>query len=145
MTDRTNADVRRGMRAGHVVAAVALGVVIPAISWLDGSGSLAWTMFSKSETYRLAVLVFDDEGRRRVINPTELAPFASVDLAAFLSGAESWRHAPVGASLERSVPGLARLACQLSPRPARTRVSLERRVNLDAPVQVSEGAWACSP
>lgn len=129
----------------HAVAAIVLCLAVPAISWLDGSGSLAWTMFSKSETYRLAVGVSDSEGHRRVVNPTELAEFASVDLAAFLSGAESWRHAPVGNGLRRSLNGLAHLACSLSPMPTSSHVRLERRANLDAPVEVWDARSVCQP
>jgi len=102
-------------------------------------------MFSKSETYRLEVRGFDSDARLRIVNPTELAELASVDLAAFLSGAESWRHAPIGSGLQRSLPGLARLACRLSPPPARTHVRLERRANLDAPVEATETESDCSP
>jgi len=131
--------------ARHVIAASIFCLVMPAVSWLDGSGSLAWTMFSKSETYRLDVEVFDDAGRRRVINPTELAPFAGRDLAAFLGGAESWRHAPVGTSFQHSITGLAQLACRLSPAPTTTLVRLERRINLDAAVEASEARGSCSP
>jgi hypothetical protein len=133
------------MIARHVIAAGVFCLAVPAASWLDGSGSLAWTMFSKSETYRLDVQVINDDGRRRIVNPTELAAFVSADLASILSGAESWRHAPVGGGLQRSIPGLARLACRLSPSAARTSVKLERRVHLDAPVETTEARMTCSP
>lgn len=34
----------------HTTIAVLFALVLPAYSWLDGSGWLAWTMFAKSET-----------------------------------------------------------------------------------------------
>jgi hypothetical protein len=131
--------------ARHVVVACIFCLVMPALSWLDGSGWLAWTMFSKSETFRLDVEVEEGAGRRRVVNPNELAPFAAADLAAFLGGAESWRHAPVGAGFQRSLPGLAQLACRLSPPPRFAHVRLERRAHLDAPVQVTQAQRSCPP
>src|SRR5690349_22168320 len=102
-------------------------------------------MFSKSETYRLDVEVFDDTGHRKIVNPTELAALAGVDLAVFLSGAESWRHAPVGRSFQQSLPGLAQMACGLSPAPARAHIRLQRRANLDAPIESSDARRSCPP
>jgi hypothetical protein len=100
-------------------------------------------MFCKSETYRIDIVVFDERGRRRVVNPTELAEWASVDLAAFLSGADSWRHGPVGRSLAASLQGLAGLACRVEPQLQSVEVRLERRANLDAPLQVLETRGVC--
>jgi hypothetical protein len=128
----------------QLVAAMLLGVVVPAASWLDGSGgALAWTMFSKSETYRLQVNVTDGAGEGHIINPTELGKLASVDLATFLSGSESWRHGPVGAGLEHSLGGLAELACRLPGGSRAVRVRLETRRDLDAPVRVLDVARRC--
>lgn len=132
------------MGVGQVVAAGLLCVALPAASWLDGSGgSMAWTMFSKSETYRLELSVVDRFGSARVVNPTALAPMASVDLATFLSGSETWRHGPVVRGLERSIGGLARLACHLPGEPKQVRLRLETRQDLDAPVHVTHAVRSC--
>ena len=40
-------------------------LALPALSWLDGSGAFAWTMFSKSEAYRLEIEIVDAAGGRR--------------------------------------------------------------------------------
>jgi hypothetical protein len=129
-------------RAQMVLGAL-LCVLLPAASWIDGSGSLAWTMFSKSETYRLHLDVTDPTGQHRVVNPTELGRFASVDLATFLSGSESWRHGPVSAGLARSLGGLAEIACRLPDRPLAVSLRLETRRGLDAPIEVREEGRRC--
>jgi hypothetical protein len=73
--ERTHLDgVSRGVRdtlpllqaktvlARHSAAAIVLCAALPALSWLDGTGSVAWTMFSKSETYRLSVRIVTSLG-----------------------------------------------------------------------------------
>jgi hypothetical protein len=102
-------------------------------------------MFSKSETYRIRVDVTQAGGRHMLVNPTALAPYASVDLAGYLSGAESWRHGPVGRSLRHDLLGLCHLSCRLPSRPVRADVGIETRVDLDAPIVSSEARCACEP
>ena len=88
----------------HLAVAVFLGLVLPAYSWINGSGWLAWTMFATSSTYRIAVRVTDAAGATHVVNPTELARFAQGDSATYLSGADHFRHAPVASSLRAKSP-----------------------------------------
>ena len=127
----------------HTVAALLAALVLPGGSWLDGSGWLAWTMYSKSETYRVRVVARDTAGRRRQIAPTELGVHGSRDLAIYLSGSERWRHAPAGNALRRHLPDLARLGCTLGGA-ASIEVTLEHRRTLDAPVETHVARAECA-
>ena len=51
-----------GMTRLHAVVAFVVAIALPAWSWSDGSGWLAWTMFSGSQTYRIGVTVMDSDG-----------------------------------------------------------------------------------
>jgi hypothetical protein len=128
----------------HVLVAFVMAIATPAWSWRDGSGWLAWTMFSKSQTYRLSVNVSDDSGVVHVLNPSELARFTSGDVAVYLSGAERFRHAPVGSAFRRNLPALAALACRCSPHAARAAVRLEFRRTLDAPLETAANEVSCT-
>ncbi len=127
----------------HFAVALLLGLVLPAYSWINGSGWLAWTMFATSSTYRIGVRVTDDAGVAHVVNPTELARFARGDAATYLSGADHFRHAPVASSLRRNLPGIAHLGCRTVQNARATWIRLESRVTLDSPVEVSEAMATC--
>lgn len=120
------------MTRAHRALAVLVCVVMPGLTWRDGSGWLAWTMFSKSETYRFEVTALDASGGRYVA-PTALAAHMHGALRSMLAGAESWRHGPFGAALASQLPGIARVACSVSGAHA-VSVTLERRRTLDAPI-----------
>jgi hypothetical protein len=126
----------------HLVVGLFATILVPAFSWIDGSGWLAWSMFSKSETYRVVVVLVDAEGHTRYANPTALASGAGTDAATFLAGSDHFRHAPVGATFRRSLPGLAALSCDRW-RPFEARVTLEERRNLDAPVRTTTSVQRC--
>jgi hypothetical protein len=123
------------MTTGHAALAVLVGLVLPAYSWLDGSGWLAWTMFSKSETYRIRITVTDSAGQSRLVNPSALAELAGEQAAPYLSGAEHFRQAPLSNALAANLNGLAKLACRTAPDLARVSAALDSRKNLDAPVR----------
>jgi hypothetical protein len=118
----------------HRALAVLVGIVLPGYSWLDGSGWLAWTMFSKSETYRLHLSVVDGAGRATFINPSALARLTGEQVALYLSGAEHFRQGPMVNAFAANLDGLAKLACRTVPGAARASVTLDSRGNLDAPV-----------
>jgi hypothetical protein len=127
----------------HLTVALLLGFVLPAYSWLDGSGWFAWTMFARSATYRLTVRVRDQEGFLRAINPTSLARFARGDAANYLAGSEHFRHAPAGPSLSRNLASLAGLGCLAVPGARSSSVKLESRATLDAPLVENRTEVAC--
>ncbi len=115
----------------HAAVAVLVAVLLPAYSWRDGSGWLAWSMFSKSQTFRLSLHVADKFGRTQIVNPTELAKFADAETATYLMGSEHFRQSPVGSAFVGNLPGLAGLACRTVSQPARATVTLEIRKTLD--------------
>lgn len=132
------------MTKAHGVAAVLVALVLPGYSYLDGgSGWLAWTMFSKSETYRLRVAVIDRDRRKTLINPVELAGGANMVIAQYLSGAEHFRQAPVSDAFAANLSGLAKRACGTVAGAARAQVTLDSRQNLDAPVKTTSAEVVC--
>lgn len=131
------------MTRAHGVLALLVGVVLPGYSWLDGSGWLAWTMFSKSETYRIRLVTTDSAGRERLVNPTALAGLAGEQVAPYLSGAEHFRQAPISNAIVANLSGLAQLACRVAPGAVRAGAALDSRKNLDAPVRTTTVEVAC--
>ena len=113
--------------------AVLACVAIPGWSWLDGSGSLAWSMYAHSSSFRLRIQALDEHGRARSIAPSSLGAAAEQDLRTALSGAEGFRHARQGRQLQRYLPRVAELACHLG-HAASVMLTLEVKDNLDAPV-----------
>jgi hypothetical protein len=131
------------MTVEHRILAMVLAAALPGYSWLDGSGWLAWRMFSKSQTYRLTVNVTDAGGVVHAVNPAELARFTTADVAVYLSGSERFRHAPMGRTLRDNLPALAPLACRCVPRAARASMTLEFRDTLDAPTEATTREVRC--
>jgi hypothetical protein len=105
----------------HVAIAALVCVVVPAESWLFGSGSRAWTMYARSASFRIRITAFDEHGIPRWISPSEIAAHSEGDLASVLGGAESFRVGPEGFSLRERRRSLARFACETS---GASRVSL---------------------
>ncbi len=127
----------------HKSLAILAGLALPGYSWLDGSGWLAWTMFSKSETYRLRVVVTDNASQTSLVNPSALAAFASEQVGLYLSGAEHFRQAPVSNAFAANLDGVGKLACRAVPGAVRASVALDSRRNLDAPVRTTSAEITC--
>jgi hypothetical protein len=115
-------------------------VMIPALSWLDGSGQLAWTMFSRTGHYRL-VLTADG----KPVNPTELAAAAAPGPTSMaLAGADHFRHQDVWrATLHRHLDEVAHLVCRLRPG-ARVVARLDERIRTTAAIETSEVTVQCA-
>jgi len=122
-----------------VIGALAI-VVLPALSWLDGSGQLAWTMFSRTGQYRL---VLTADGKQ--LNPTELAVAASPGPTAFaLAGADHFRHQDaLRATMRRHLDDVARLACRLRPG-ATIHARLEERMHTTSEIIANETTVQCA-
>lgn len=118
-------------------------VLVPAYSWLDGSGSLAWSMYAHSSSFRLRIVGFDRNGKQRSVAPSALAARAEQDLRTALGGAEAFRHARQGRLLQRYLPQLAQLACQVS-RAERVVLTLEDKPDLDSAVVVTVERRECT-
>ena len=131
------------MTRAHGALAVLVGLVLPGYSWLDGSGWLAWTMFSKSETYRIRLTTTDGAGKSRLVNPTAIAGFAGEHAAPYLSGAEHFRQAPISNAVAANLGGLGKLACRVTPGAVRASATLDSRRNLDAPVRTMSVEVSC--
>jgi hypothetical protein len=123
------------------LAAIAC-VLVPAWSWRDGSASLAWSMYAHSSSFRLRIRSFDHAGKQRSLAPSALAARAEQDLKTVLAGAEGFRHARQGRLLQRHLPELARLACEVSGA-ERVVLTLEDKRDLDSPAVVSIEPHGC--
>ena len=75
----------------HLALAAAVAVVLPGGSLLLGNGVFAWTMFSKSETYRMSVVGWTADGRAHSFDPRALTPYVNPTLAFFLPAPGAWR------------------------------------------------------
>ena len=126
----------------HFSLAVLVCIAIPGASWLDGSGSLAWTMYAGSATYRLRIAGYDDQDKLSWISPTAMATRSAADLQAVLSGSEGFRHGPQGITLRNRLPTIAAFACEFS-RAQRVELTLEERRNLDAPIRTTRARQRC--
>lgn len=118
-------------------------LLLPAWSWLDGSGSLAWSMYAHSSSFRLRIVSFDRTGKQRSLAPSALAARAEQDLRTALGGAEAFRHARQGRLLQRYLPELAQLACQVSHAEL-VVLTLEDKRDLDSPALVTVERRPCT-
>jgi hypothetical protein len=127
----------------HWVAALLVCLVIPGASWLQGSGWLAWVMYSKSAMYRLSIVATEANGDRRRIAPMELGVHARQYAARFLSGSERFRHAPVGSTIRAHLSEFAELACSVT-RARSVDLTLEERPDLDSPIIATQAHRECA-
>jgi hypothetical protein len=126
----------------HLALALVVAIALPGGSLLLGNGVFAWTMFSKSDTYRMTVLGWTPGGAARSFDPRELAPHVNGVLAAFLPAPGAWRHDPVALTFRTGLGNIAALACRLGPLEA-TEVTLEERADLDAAPKRSVARARC--
>ena len=124
----------------HLAVGVIAIVLIPALSWLDGSGQLAWTMFSRTGQYRL-VLTADG----KPVNPSELAAAAAPGpTSRALSGADHFRHHDVWrATLHRHLDDVAQLVCRLRPRAGVVVARLDERRHTTDAIESTEVTITC--
>jgi hypothetical protein len=124
----------------HVAIGIVVILLLPLASWIDGSGQLAWTMFSRTGRYRL---VMTADGAP--MNPTELAAAAAPGpTSAVLAGADQFKHHDVArATLRRHLDDVLELACTLR-RGAIVTLRLEERVRSDDPIRISEVSTRCA-
>jgi hypothetical protein len=129
----------------HVGAAVVACLLLPALSRAAGGGGLAWTMFSKSDSFRLTLVATDQDGGLHQLHPVELALFAEPALRFYLLGADRFHTWPVGPMLRTRLPALAAIACtRLVQRAyASIELTLEERADLDAPIRATRVRASC--
>ena len=128
-------------RRAHIVVGVLVVLVLPLVSWFDGSGQLAWTMFSRTGRYRLELTA-----NGRPINPTEVAAAAAPGpTSSALMGADHFQHQDVvRATLRRHLTDVARLACRLKP--GTTVVArLDELRRTDTAIETTEVTVQCAP
>jgi hypothetical protein len=81
-----------GVRRFRFAVGALACVLLPAGSRIQGSGMLAWTMYSRTGEFRIDLVTFDATGRAHVRNPTILASGADPNTAALLAGSDHWRQ-----------------------------------------------------
>jgi hypothetical protein len=131
-----------GPRA-HTVLAVLVALVLPLASRTFDTGNLAFTMFSRSETYRLRITTMSVARQPRRLAPTEIAVAVGGNTGDILAGTEQWRHGPFGPLLRRHLGEVARFACAVHGDDVRASVVLEQRPTLDSPIQATEAGVLC--
>jgi hypothetical protein len=119
-----DASVARTLRAG--IGAIVC-VLLPAASWLEGSGTFAWTMYSRATEFCIDLLTFDTAGAAHRRNPTLLASHADPGAASLLAGSDHWRQGPSMAILRHHLAELADYACSETGAAA-VEVTLRERV-----------------
>lgn len=127
----------------HLLLGIAVILILPALSWWRGTGAFAFTMFSRSGSYRLRIVTTDAAGNEHRVPPTAVAARTGGGVGDLLAGSEAWRFAPFGPLLRRRLGQLATLTCAARPGSQGARVILEERRTLDAPVRVSEATVIC--
>lgn len=110
----------------HVTLAVVVCVALPGLSWLDGSGRLAYTMFSELEETRVDIVGVDAAGRETRVAPTWVASLTKGGGGIFLAGAERFRAGPRAREPRRHLDAIARRVCALGDH-ARVTVTLWTR------------------
>lgn len=100
-----------GPRSLRFVVGALVCFVLPAGSWIDGSGAFAWTMYSRAGEFRIDLVAFDAEGRAHMRNPTLLAEHAAPIEASLLAGSDHWRPGPSVATFRTHLDDLAAYAC----------------------------------
>ena len=126
----------------HLIATVAACVLLPAFSYARGEGGFSWTMFSRSDSFRLDVTAVDHAGQTHLLHPVELSDGVEPVLRTYLRGADRFRPRPVGPTFAARLPELAKLGCR-SERYTSVEVTLEQRANLDAPIRMTRARAAC--
>jgi hypothetical protein len=108
-------------------------LIVPGASWLNGSGFLAWTMFSGSRSYRLEIAALSADGSRYALAPSALGRYVGIEEAPYLIASDTWRMMPCRGLYYR-LTEVGRLACRLRPA-EEVEITLLTRRTLDAPAE----------
>jgi hypothetical protein len=127
----------------HLILGIVVILILPALSRWRGTGALAFTMFSQSGSYRLRIVATDSDGKEQRVPPTAVAAMVGGSVGDLLAGSDRWRFAPFGPLLRARINQIAMLSCAGRSGSKRSRVVLEERRTLDAPIRVSEGTVTC--
>jgi len=118
--------------------------IVPMISRLWGSGTLAWTMYARTGEFRLEIVGKERDGRYVYVAPTALASKVAPSIESMFAGSDHFRPYPSIALLRRHLDEVARLACDEGPFVS-VRVTLEQRDDESSPVRATSAESACSP
>jgi hypothetical protein len=129
------------VRAAHAVAAAIACVALPGASWIDGTGSLAWTMYSGSSSYRLEIVAIGAGGERRALAPTELVRHVGLEERPCFAAADTWRMIPCR-GLRLRLAEVGALACRLRSA-EEVEITLFTRRTLDAPPESRSARVRC--
>lgn len=131
-----------GISRLHVGVFATLCVIVPAASWIDGSGRLAFSMFADVQQFRLELRARDERGERP-LSPTRLANAAGGTAGLFLVGSESWRYGPKLRTARAMLGDFAAFACAQETASAVT-ITLFERDDETSPVRTFSASRECS-
>ena len=135
------------MTRAHIVAVLAIGLVVPLASHLLGSGELAYAMYAHAPEYRLDVFAVNEAGVRRPIPPTELARGARPSVIPLVAGADHFRTSPRPGDLKSTLPRLAEHACVVAAASGTVAIEiiLEERAREGEQTRTTRAAATCAP
>lgn len=125
----------------HAAAGALVCVILPAASYIDGSGRLAYTMFAEAGEYRVEIHVAHQDGSATEIPATFLAARAKGTAGVFLAGAERFKTGAVHRTPRGQLDALAAFAC--TPDATSVTITLVERARPDAPETRWSGEHAC--
>ena len=110
--------------AARTIALAAGLCLAPLIGRFGGAGSLAFTMYSRTIDYRVAIIASDARGKLHAVAPTSLVPALGPSVKPFLAGADHFRRNYEVAPLRDHLPDLARIACDREGATAAERIEV---------------------
>jgi hypothetical protein len=132
-----------GVSRLHGVVFATFCVIVPAASWLDGSGRLAFSMFADMHQFRVELRAREDGGERP-LSPTRLANAAGGTAGLFLIGGESWRYGPKVRTARWLLGDLAAFACREDGRAHAITITLFERDDEASPARSFTASHECS-
>ena len=117
-------------------------LLLPAWSWLEGSATFTWNMYSRAAEFRVDLVTFDSEGRPHPRNPTALAVHAAPGPASLLGGSDHWRPGP-SSILRAHIDDFATYACRETQASA-VEITLHERI-VGGPERATGQRLACTP
>jgi hypothetical protein len=127
----------------HVVLGILVCAVVPGVSYLDGSGRLAYRMFAEVRDYRLEVRANDGHGGSRLVPSGELARATGGSTSQFFGGIDHFRRGTVALMPRALLGDIAALACSVTGA-ATVDVRWEERKDRDAPITETTTHRACA-
>lgn len=128
----------------HLVLGTLLCFVVPALSWVDGSGRLAYGMFADVVWYRIELVAQDARGVAFAISPTELALQVRGTGAALFAGADRFHLGVRSHTAHDRLEDIARFACEVRADAREVTVTLSERRRPEGAIETRSATRVCA-